>query len=98
MELTDDEKHELVAPINLDKPAHPPGLCINLTEREFEKLDLDSSVAEPGGLVHLHAMGEIERVEHEGDSCNVRIKLTHLHIESEDEENEEFDEENEDEE
>ena len=40
MELSEEEKQESVAPINMDKPKFPPGLKLCLTEAEFEKLDL----------------------------------------------------------
>jgi hypothetical protein len=97
MELDEDEKAETVAPISMDRPCYPYGLKISLTEKEFEKLGLDHSVAEVGGTVHGHFMGRVTSVSHdekeEGECCRVEIQIEDLDIESEDEENEDNEEE-----
>ena len=97
MELDEEEKMEHIAPISIDRPDYPCGLKIFLTEKEFEKLDLDHSVAEVGGMVHGHFMGCITSVNQEQrddeQCCRVEIQIQNLEIESEDEENEDNEEE-----
>lgn len=91
MELDEDEKAEAVAPISADRPCYPYGLRISLTEKEFEKLGLDHSVAEVGGTVHGHFMGRVTSVSNDkkedGECCRVEIQIEDLDIESEDAEN-----------
>jgi len=99
MERDDDEKLDSIAAIPILKPDYPPGLRISLTEKEFEKLDIDHSEAEVGGMVHGHFMGRITHVSSsddasnggEGPCCRVEIQIEDLEIECEDEENEEED-------
>lgn len=93
MELDDEDKIDAVMPIPLpEKPDYPYGLKICLTEKEFEKLGLDHTVAEVGGMVHGHFMAKITSVSSEqresGDCCRCELQITDLAIESEDEENE----------
>ncbi len=93
MERSDDDKIDSLAAMPILKPDYPPGLRISLSEKEFEKLDLDHSVAEVGCTVHGHFMGRITSVSHEqrddNECCRVEIQIEELEIESEDEENEE---------
>lgn len=94
MELDDEDKLDAVCPIPMpNKPDYPYGLRICLTEKEFEKLGLDASVACVGGVIHGHFMGRITSVSAEdrdgGSSCRVEIQIEDLAIESEDDENEE---------
>ena len=97
MELDDEDKLDLSAAIPALKPEYPYGLKISLTEKEFEKLGLDHSVAEVDGIIHGHFMGRITSVSHEQrqekECCRVEIQIESLEIESEDEENEEHEEE-----
>ena len=97
MELDDDDKLDLAASIPILKPEYPCGLRISLTEKEFEKLGLDHTVAEVGGMVHGHFMGRITSVSQDERNdekcCRVEIQIEDLEIESEDEENEEQEEE-----
>jgi hypothetical protein len=90
MEMGDEEKLDFDARI-APQPDFPYGLRISLTEKEFEKLDLDHTVAEVGGMVHGHFMGRITHASHDkhesGVSCRVEIQIEDLEIESEDEEN-----------
>jgi len=96
MEHTDEEKLDHVAPIAIDHPDYPYGLKIHLTEKEFEKLDLDHSEAEVGGIVHGHFIGRITSVnqdQRDGKACcRVEIQIEDLGIECEDEENEDVEE------
>lgn len=94
MELDDEDKLDTIMPIPMaSKPDYPYGLRICLTEKEFEKLKLDPSAAEVGGMVHLHAMARITSVSSSegemGHCCRVELQIENLAIESEDEENEE---------
>ncbi len=93
MEHTDEEKLDHVAPIAIDHPDYPFGLRISLSEKEFEKLDLDHTEAQVGGIVHGHFMGRITSVNQNADGgepcCRVEIQIEDLEIECEDDENEE---------
>lgn len=92
MEMTDDEKLDTVMPVSMaSKPDFPYGLRICLTEREFDKLDLDPHEAEVGGLVHLFAMARVTSIhssqDEDGEPCHrVELQIEDLDIESEDEE------------
>lgn len=97
MERDDDAKLDHVVAFPAVKPDFPPNLRLALTRDEFEKLGLDPMVAEKGGLVHGHFMGEITDVSHNNPGtdehcCRVEVQITHLCLESEDEENEENEE------
>lgn len=95
MELDDEDKIDFCAPITLPcKPDFPYGLRITLTHKEFEKLNLDPSAAEVGGMIHGHFMGRITSVVAEenrsdGNTCRVEIQIEDLAIECEDDENKE---------
>lgn len=93
MEMDDIEKYDATTPYPVSEKAdYPYGLRICLTHAEFEKLDLDPSVAVVGGMVHLHAVARITSVhatDNEGGSqCRVEMQIEDLAIDSEDEENE----------
>lgn len=94
LELDDEDKLDAIMPIPMPtKPDYPYGCRICLTEKEFEKLGLDSAEACIDGTIHLHAMGKITSVSKtegaDGECCRVEIQLTDMAIESEDDENEE---------
>lgn len=95
LELTDEEKHETLMPIPMDRPDYPFGLRICLTDREMEKMDVDPAEACVGGLVHLHAMARITSVssdERDGKKCcRVEMQIEDMCIEGEDAENEAVD-------
>lgn len=89
MELDDDSKLDAVMPIAMSKkPDFPFGLRICLTEAEFEKLGLDPSEAEVGGICHLHGLARITSVSTNesdgGQSCRVEMQIENLAIEDED--------------
>lgn len=101
LELDDEDKLDAAMPIPMpSKPDFPYGCRICLTEKEFEKLGLDSKDAVIDGMIHGHFMGRITSVSHtessggatggsDGESCcRVEIQMEALAIESEDEENE----------
>jgi hypothetical protein len=95
MELDDEQKLDMAMPIPMSrKPDYPCGLCLSLTEKDFEKLGLDPKEAEIGGLVHLFAMARVTSVSHRqsasGDKCcRVELQIEDMSIESEDDEVEE---------
>jgi hypothetical protein len=93
MELDDEDKLDSIMPIEMpSKPDFPWGLRICLTEAEFEKLKLDPTDAEVGGIFHMHGLARITSVSHtegeNGKCCRVEATIEDLAIESEDEENE----------
>jgi hypothetical protein len=92
MEMDDEDKLDFASPIPMPRPDYPCGLRISLTEKEFEKLDLDHTEAQVGGVVHGHFIGRITSVsqdQRDGEtSCRCEIQIEDLEIESEDEENE----------
>jgi hypothetical protein len=97
MEKDDDDvlDHIIENPI-LDSK-YPYGLRIALTEKEFEKLDLDHQEAEVGGIVHGHFLGRITNVHQTQASdgnkcCRVEIQIEDLEIECEDDESEDEEE------
>ncbi len=98
MELDDDRKLDRMTISPMLKPDFPPGLVICLTEKEFETLELDPSVAVREAIVHGHFMGRITSVSFPPDptkdnTCRVEIQIEDLEIECEDEENEQSEEE-----
>jgi hypothetical protein len=93
MELSDEDKLDSLAVHPMVRPDHPPGLRIHLTEKEFEKLDCDPSVAEVDCMVEGRFCGRITHVSHakheNGEDHRVEIQIEDLCLECEDEENEE---------
>jgi hypothetical protein len=90
MEYDDSDKLDAVMPIPMpDKPDFPFGLRICLTEKELEKLGLDHTEAEVGGMVHGHFMANITSVSAEqrdgNDTCRVELQIQALSIEAEEE-------------
>jgi hypothetical protein len=79
------------------KPIYPWGLCLRLTEKELQKLDLSDDV-DIGDMVHIFAMAKVTSVSmnaSEGgeNRCCVELQITHMSLEDEDHENEEEDDE-----
>ena len=95
MEFSDEDKLDAPMPIPTNKPDYPWGLRISLTEKEFEKLGLDSKDAVVGGIFHLHALARVTFASHSdsetGPCCRVEAQIEDLAIESEDAENEDDD-------
>ena len=93
MEMSDDEKLDTIQPIAMpSKPDYPYGLRITLCDAELEKLGVDESEAEVGGVIHGHFLGRITSVSRNenGDdkTCRIEVQIEDLAVESEDEENE----------
>lgn len=99
MELDDEEKVDCEMPIPMsEKPQYPYGLRICLTDKELEKLKLDSGEACVGGIIHLHALARITHVSCEemqdGKRERIELQIEDMCVESEDDQNEEAAREN----
>ena len=95
MEMDDDDIIDMATPMPIaikDRATYPYGLRISLTDKEFDKLGIDTEDVQVGGTLHLHAMATITSVsrnEIDGrKSERVEIQIEKLEIECEDEENE----------
>lgn len=94
MELDDESQLDQAMPIAMPElPRFPCGLRICITEKEFEKLEIDPRDAIVGGMFHGHFMARITDVHAseggDGNRCRVEAQIESLAIESEDEENDE---------
>jgi hypothetical protein len=74
-------------------PDIPPGLCLCLTERELEKLDLDDD-CEVGDTIHLFALCRVtsksKRDTGSGAECRIELAIDEMEVEDEDLENAEI--------
>lgn len=73
-------------------PKYPWGLCLNLCEKEMEKLGIDFSSLETGDILHFHSLAVVisksSNETQDGDPhYSVSLQITHMSGESEDEEN-----------
>lgn len=79
-----------------NEPIYPYGLCISFTEKELEKLNIESD-ASVGDYIHLHAIGKVtsvsERDTPNGPCCRVEVQLTAIAAEDESHEHDENDNE-----
>jgi len=86
LELGDDEKLDMVMPMPMDRPDYPCGLCICLTERELEKLDLDGD-CEVGDVIDLRAFAAVTSVSKsegpDGPKCRIELQIQKLAVENE---------------
>lgn len=85
MELTEDESYDAVMPIPMsDKPSYPYGLQICLTKAELEKLGIDMSEAELGGVFHFEAMARITSLNmsstESGDNIRLEAQITDMGV------------------
>jgi hypothetical protein len=81
---SDEERHEDLSPKEVDGmgPDYPWGLCIRLTERELEKLDLDDDV-DCGDMIDMRCFGEVTAVHKSGDACCIEIQIQRMSVENE---------------
>jgi hypothetical protein len=90
MELSDEDKLDHMTAFPMVKADHPVGLRFHLTEKEFEKLNCDPSVAEVGCTVEGRFCGRITHVANEkhdnGESWRCEIQMEELELECEGEE------------
>lgn len=75
MELTDDEKHDFVAPIAVDTPKYPYGLRICLSQDEIAKLGIDPEEAVVGGYFTLHAICCVTSVSSDETETGKRFRM-----------------------
>jgi hypothetical protein len=89
MELDDEEKLDFAAPIAMpSKPDYPCGLRISLTEKEFEKLNVEHSDVKVGEIFHGWFMARVTSVtSNKENPCRVEAQIEDLGLESEDQEN-----------
>lgn len=85
MEMDDEDKLDSVMPIATDTPDYPWGLRITLTDKEFDKLGLDPSEAEIGGMLTGRFIGKVTSMSANasegGDPCcRCEIQITALCI------------------
>ena len=70
-----------------DMPDVPYGLCINLTEVELAKLDIEDDM-EVGDMIHLFCMARVTGISKNdtgaGCKCNVNLAITDMAVEDED--------------
>lgn len=89
MRRSDEEKTEESKPDPLAGNDYPYGLCLSLTERELEKLDLDDD-CEVGDMIDIRAMGRVTAVsknQSDGkDRCRIEIQIESIGLEDEDKE------------
>lgn len=86
MALSDDEKVEDMMPSAAIDRDYPVGLCLCLTDRECEKLDLDTDGVDQGDYIHLRILAKVRgfnKSEH-----GERIDLQVIAMSCEDESNE----------
>lgn len=75
-------------------PIYPYGLCLRLTEKELEKLNLDGRPS-VGDMIHVFGLAKVTSVSQDasesGERRSVELQITQMAVESEDAENEEMD-------
>lgn len=86
MRLSAEDKTQEAMPF--DHREYPYGLCLSLTEKELEKLDVPADEFKIGDVVDLRALAKVTSVsEHEsehGKCCRVELQVIMLGAEDED--------------
>lgn len=89
LELDDEEKLDAFCPPIMAKgPDYPPGLCICLTGRELEKLDLEAD-CEIGDMIDIRCFARVTSVSKRAgadagdDDCRVELQITDMALENE---------------
>lgn len=94
MALTAEEMDEQASPFSSmrDMNLYPYGLCLSLSNKELEKLNLDHE-CEIGDFIHLFAMAKVTSRSisdtGSGEQCRLELQITHMGLESEDDEDQE---------
>ncbi len=91
LELDDDEKLDYIMPMTMDRPDYPCGMRISLTEKEFEKLEIDYSGAKVGDVFIMKCVCKITSMsnydnEGSGETCRCEAQITDCEIEGIEEE------------
>ena len=94
LELEDEEKLDMLMPMPMDRPDYPCGLRISLTEKEFEKLEIDYSDAKVGDVFIMKCVCKITSMSHydnegSGQTCRCEAQITDCEIEGLDDEEDE---------
>ncbi len=66
-------------PSLLSPPSHPMGLCVTLTEREMEMLNLEHP-SDIGDTIHLNVMAKVKRITKSDESCTVECQITDMMV------------------
>lgn len=82
LELDDESKVDAVMPMPVDVPDYPYGLRICLTNRELEKLGLDTDVEE-GDMIDIRCFGSVRCVTKANGDCRVEIQIEKMAVENE---------------
>ncbi len=77
-------------PMPMDRPDYPCGMRISLTEKEFEKLEIDYSDAKVGDVFIMKCVCKITSMNHNdnegsGETCRCEAQITDCEIEGLDE-------------
>src|SRR5208337_4855313 len=95
LELEDEEKLDAIMPMPMARPDYPCNMRISLTEKEFEKLEIDYSGAKVGDVFIMKCVCKITSMSHrddedsDGPTCRCEAQITDCEIEGlEDEEDE----------
>ena len=100
VDMKDEPEKEENEPVKSSGGSYPYGLCIRLTEKDLEKLNLDEDV-EAGDYLHCVIMAKVTSVSrHHHDTedgvnsgCCVEMQIVAMSVEDENTEYEEDDEE-----
>jgi len=79
MSYGEGEGYDMPGPSFLSRPEHPPGLCITLTQRELEKLDLEEP-ENTGDVIHMNVMARVKRITKDNGSCTVECQITDVMV------------------
>ncbi len=84
MARSDEEKAEMMSPMEAEAmmPDYPSGLCICLTERELDKLDLDDDV-DVGDMIDMRCFGSVRSVSKTPAGCRIEIQIEKMSCENE---------------
>ena len=94
LELDDEEKLDVLMPMPMDRPDYPCGMRVSLTEKEFEKLEIDYSDAKIGDVFIMKCICKITSMslydnEGSGQTCRCEAQITDCEIEGLDDEEDE---------
>lgn len=83
MARSPSEIKEASSPI-LSTPIYAYGLRLSFDQETLDKLNLDTSDAEVGDMLHMGIMGEISSIsKHDcgsGERCNIEFQITHIGV------------------
>lgn len=86
LELDDDDRLDMSMPIEMDAPAHPPGMRICLSGIELRKANLP--MPDRGDMLDMRVFGEVMNISDGAGGQRVEIQIVALKLEDEDRESE----------